>query len=146
MATWPRESWEQLPNKSLGKWGKEQLWRERESVHRLFGLESLHPSAPSPALARAPWSDPAPAVCHETGAQVSDSGCCVGSVQADGVRCPQRLFSCRGPQVRVCFGITGSLFGSPQTLRRTADPVYWPPFMDEETETWGVGWGLDEGH
>lgn len=92
-------------------------------------------SQPSPALARAPWSDPAPAVCHETGAQVSNSGCCVGSVQADGVRCPQRLFSCGGPQVRVCFRITGGLFGSPQSLRRTADPVYWPPFMDEETET-----------
>lgn len=56
-------------------------------------------SQPSPALARAPWSDPGPAVCHETGAQVSNSGCCVGSVQADGVRCPQRLFPCGGPQI-----------------------------------------------
>lgn len=150
MATWPRGPWEQLPNKPLGKWGKEQLWRERESVHHSFGPESLHPSAPSPAQ---PWPGPlgptqdllfAMKQGHKSLTQAAVS--VVSRLMESGVL--RGCFPVGVLRLRVCSRITGSLFGSPQSLRRTADPVYWAPFMDEETETgefnalvyqWGYG-------
>lgn len=63
------------------------------------------PSAPRPASGQSPMGpNSARAVCHETGSQVSSSGCCVDSVQVDGVR---------GPQGWVLFRITRSLARCP---------------------------------
>lgn len=88
------------------------------------------PSASRPALGQSPLGpNSAPAVCHETGSQVSSSGCCVRSVQADGVRA--FTGGCASES-------QGAWSHAHQSLRRTADPVYWLPFMVEETET-GVG-------
>ena len=82
---------------------------------------------------------PVPAVCHDREVQVSNSGCCVGSVQVDGGRGPQRLIPCGGPQMWACFRITGSLLRPHQSLRSTAGPVCWLLFMVEETEAAGSG-------
>lgn len=55
---------------------------------------------------------PEPAVCHDRASQVSISGYCVGRVQVDGVGVLE-VVSMWGPQVWVCFRVTGSLLRCP---------------------------------
>lgn len=101
-------------------------------------------SVPRPALGHSPLGpNPAPAVCHETGhrslAQASVS--VVSRLMASGV-----LRSCFHVGVLRCGCASesqGAWSEAHQSLRRTADPVYWLLFMPEETEAWG---GLEESH
>ena len=77
--------------------GKGTIWRERESVHPSFGPQCWQPICSQASLGpglRSP--DPVPAFAMKQGSRVSSSGYCVGSVQEDGVRGLQRLFSCGG--------------------------------------------------
>lgn len=84
-------------------------------------LNPWMPSASRPTLGQSPLGpNPAPAVCCETGSQVFSSGSCVGSVQADGVRGPQKLLPCGGPQVCVHFRITESLVRGPPTFEKNS--------------------------